>query len=78
MNEDELRTILACGQLYIGVADDVQVSELNAADVARLNQLLSNAASQNVRATINPVTPLGRLCLQGEIHERRKRAYQSW
>ncbi|MHB8252666.1 MAG: Fic family protein [Acidiferrobacter sp.] len=44
------------GQLFIGVADDSQVSGLAAADVARLNQLLSNAASQNVRPPINPVS----------------------
>ena len=46
----------AGGQLIIGVADGGRVSGLDAADVARLNQLLSNAASQNVRPPINPVS----------------------
>ena len=46
----------AGGQLYIGVADDGQVHGLATADVARLNQLLSNAASQNVRPPLNPVS----------------------
>ncbi len=44
----------AGGDLYIGVADNGRVSGLTAADVARLNQLLSNAASQNMRPPINP------------------------
>lgn len=44
----------AGGDLYIGVADNGQVSGLTATDVARLNQLVSNAASQNMRPPINP------------------------
>lgn len=42
------------GHLLIGVDDGGTVSGLSSADVARLNQLLSNAASQNVRPAINP------------------------
>lgn len=42
------------GQLLIGVRDDGEVSGLARADVARLNQLLSNAASQGVRPPLNP------------------------
>ena len=46
----------AGGRLFIGVADGGQVFGLDAAAVARLNQLLSNAASQHVRPPINPVS----------------------
>ena len=41
---------------FIGVADDGQVSGLDTAAVSRINQLLSNASSQNVRPPINPLT----------------------
>jgi ATP-dependent DNA helicase RecG len=44
------------GQLFIGVADDGTVHELDAANVGRLNQLISNAASTVVRPPINPQT----------------------
>lgn len=44
------------GYLLIGVDDSGMVSGLSSADVARLNQLLSNAASQNVRPAINPLS----------------------
>ena len=44
----------AGGDLFIGVADNGQVSGLTATDVARINQLISNAASQNMRPPINP------------------------
>jgi predicted HTH transcriptional regulator len=44
------------GRLLIGVTDDGKVSGLNSSDVARLNQLLSNASSQNARPPINPVS----------------------
>ena len=44
------------GHLLIGVKDDGKPSGLTGADVARLNQLLSNAASQNARPPINPVS----------------------
>lgn len=46
----------AGGYLLIGVDDSGAISGLNGADVARLNQLLSNAASQNVRPAINPLS----------------------
>lgn len=42
----------AGGTLYIGVADDGSVPGLTAPDVARINQLISNAASQLVRSPI--------------------------
>ncbi|WP_442498204.1 RNA-binding domain-containing protein [Methylobacter sp. sgz302048] len=44
------------GVLVIGVNDDGSVTGLNSADMARLNQLISNAASQSVRPPINPIT----------------------
>ncbi|MBK4995425.1 transcriptional regulator [Pseudomonas sp. S37] len=46
----------AGGCLLIGVEDSGTVSGLSSADIARLNQLLSNAASQNVRPAINPLS----------------------
>ncbi|MGE8060229.1 AlbA family DNA-binding domain-containing protein [Pseudomonas sp. NPDC089547] len=46
----------AGGCLLIGVEDSGTVSGLSNTDVARLNQLLSNAASQNVRPAINPLS----------------------
>lgn len=54
----------AGGRIFIGVNDDGSVRGLSGADVARLNQLIANAASQNVRPAVNPLTeniahPLG-------------------
>lgn len=44
------------GQILIGVTDAGLVCGLGAQDVARLNQLISNAASHNVRPAVNPLT----------------------
>lgn len=44
------------GKILVGVADDGQISGLTKEDIQRLNQLISNAASQNVRPAINPIT----------------------
>lgn len=44
------------GSLLIGVDDSGNVGGLDVADVSRLNQLLSNASSQNVRPPINPTS----------------------
>lgn len=44
------------GQIFIGVEDNGIISGLKAEDISRLNQLISNAASQNVRPAINPTT----------------------
>jgi len=44
------------GKMFIGVNDDGSISRLSAEDVRRLNQLISNTASQNVRPAINPLT----------------------
>lgn len=44
------------GLILIGVNDDGSISGLDHADMSRLNQLVSNAASQSVRPPINPTT----------------------
>ncbi len=40
------------GQMFLGVADDGSTPGLASADVSRINQLISNAASQLVRSPI--------------------------
>ena len=44
------------GRIFIGVANDVQIAGLARTDMGRINQLVSNAASQSVRPSINPRT----------------------
>lgn len=44
------------GQIFVGVNDDGRTAGLNSADIARLNQLVSNAASQSMHPPINPRT----------------------
>lgn len=44
------------GVIYLGVADDGSLPGLSATDVARLNQLISNAASQMVRSPLTVFT----------------------
>lgn len=46
----------AGGQMFIGVQNDGTVLGLTGADIDRLNQLISNSASQNVRPAVNPLT----------------------
>ena len=46
----------AGGRIFIGVKNDGSVLGLTGVDVDRLNQLISNAASQNVRPAVNPIT----------------------
>ena len=48
----------AGGRIFVGVQDDGTVSGLSAHDVGRLNQLLSNTASQNLRPPVNPLTEI--------------------
>ncbi|TSA30087.1 MAG: ATP-binding protein, partial [Verrucomicrobiaceae bacterium] len=51
------------GTILIGVGDDGALPGLSAADVRRINQLISNAASQNIRSPITPRTeniPVGK------------------
>ena len=56
------------GTIFIGVADDGSVPGLLPKDVARINQLISNAASQHVRShltvqTENVQLPTGRIVI---------------
>jgi len=44
------------GVILIGVGDDSTVPGLAAADVRRVNQLVSNAATQHIRSPISPFT----------------------
>lgn len=44
------------GILLIGVSDDGSIAGLDAAELRRLNQMLSNASSQHVRPPIHPIT----------------------
>ncbi|MDD3024562.1 MAG: putative DNA binding domain-containing protein [Syntrophomonadaceae bacterium] len=44
------------GRIFIGVNDNGQIAGLSRADMGRLNQLVSNAASQSVYPPINPQT----------------------
>lgn len=44
------------GQLFIGVNDNGDISGLSRADMGRLTNLVSNAASQQVKPPINPIT----------------------
>jgi ATP-dependent DNA helicase RecG len=44
------------GDIFIGVSDDGNFARLTRADMGRLNQLVSNAASQSVHPPINPRT----------------------
>ena len=43
-------------KLFIGVADDGSIEALDANDVHRINQLIGNAAYNQIRPAINPVT----------------------
>jgi predicted HTH transcriptional regulator len=44
------------GRLFIGVSDDGEITGIPKPDLPRLNQLLSNSASQNVHPPINPIS----------------------
>lgn len=44
------------GKIFIGVSDTGEITGLSPADINRLNSLVSNVASQNVRPPINPKT----------------------
>ena len=44
------------GQILIGVSNDGQIAGLSREDMGRLNQLVSNTASQSVHPPINPQT----------------------
>ncbi len=44
------------GQIFIGINNDGTVTGLTREDVSRINQIISNAASQHVHPPINPYT----------------------
>lgn len=44
------------GRIVIGVSDEGEITGLSAADVRRINQLVANTATNNVRPSINPET----------------------
>ena len=44
------------GQMLIGVNDDASITGLSSEDIHRINQLVSNVASEHVKPAINPVT----------------------
>ncbi len=44
------------GQILIGVEDDGTITGLTGDDIRRLNQLVANAATNNVRPSVNPET----------------------
>ena len=44
------------GVLYLGVADDGELPGLGRADVARINQMISNAAAQHIRSPLSVQT----------------------
>ena len=46
----------AGGKIFAGVDDEGSITGLNTDDVCRINQHVSNAASQHVRPAINPLT----------------------
>lgn len=61
-NADSLASELAAfansggGRLFLGVNDDGSIAGLNSVDVRRLNQLLGNVSSQQVRPPVHPLT----------------------
>lgn len=44
------------GRIFIGITNDGRITGLTRSDMGRLNQLVSNAASQSVRPPVNPQT----------------------
>lgn len=48
----------AGGQLFLGVEDDGSLSGLTNVDIRRLNQLVTNAATNNVRSPLDPFTEI--------------------
>ena len=44
------------GKIFFGIDDDGSISGLDTVAVRRLNQLISNAATQHVRPPLHPIT----------------------
>jgi ATP-dependent DNA helicase RecG len=68
------------GRLFIGVDDDGTVTGLSKEDIQRLNQLVSNTASQNVIPAVNPTTIISTvrdlLILTVEVPKGLNKPYQ--
>ncbi len=43
------------GRIFIGINDDGVITGLSSDDVRRINQMVSNTASQNIRPAVNPI-----------------------
>lgn len=68
------------GKIFVGVNDDGSVCGLKPLEIRRINQLISNAASQHVKPAINPLTALytidGQQILVIEIVQGLNKPYQ--
>jgi ATP-dependent DNA helicase RecG len=72
------------GRIFIGVDEDAQkkgaIVGLSPEDIHRINQLLSNAASQNVKPAINPLTEIvtieGKRILVVDVPKGLNKPYQ--
>jgi ATP-dependent DNA helicase RecG len=51
-----VKGILVSGKLVIGVTDEGLVKGLSSDDIRRLNQMISNVASQHIKPSIHPIT----------------------
>lgn len=68
------------GQIFIGVNDNGQIAGLSLEDMGRLNQLVSNAASQSMHPPINPQTenialPTGELVMVINVSDGISKPY---
>jgi ATP-dependent DNA helicase RecG len=68
------------GLIFIGVSDDGEMTGLDASEIPRINQLISNAASQHIRSplavtTQNVKLPNGKLIIRIEIPEGIDKPY---
>lgn len=69
------------GLLLIGVSDDGTVNGLDDAQISRLNQLVSNAANENVKPPIYPLTEImeiqGKRVIAVSVRKGISRPYQT-
>lgn len=67
------------GEIFIGINDSGEVIGLSNEDIRRVNQLISNAASENVKSAINPHTQNisinGKIIIILAIHEGVAKPY---
>ena len=68
------------GKIFLGVDDDGSVLGLASEDIKRINQLLSNTASQNIKPAINPISEIatidGKRILIIEVAKGINKPYQ--